>query len=293
MNYDVYRHGQVLGTHDRYINIKTRILDIANSDEGIKAIIAIGSSTRSEWKADEYSDLDLIIVAEDTESWLYGSIPEQLGDVKISFVEYSLGGAKERRVLYEDILDVDMIVLTPEQFTNAIQEGVAGWVCNRGYSVLYDTMGFGKLLAENMSCEIKYNSLTESEYINMVNDFCFHTVWASKKILRGELWTAKMCIDAYLKNYLLKVIEMHSVCKYNTDVWHDGRFLDRWVDNEIKKSLKKCFAHYEKEDMISALFETKNLFVQLAKTISEISGYEFPETVVNHADKVLSMYFCR
>ncbi len=276
---------------DRYSDIKNRILNIANADNGIKAIIAIGSSTRSEVKADEYSDLDLLIATDDTESWLYGNIPEKLGNVKISFIENSLGGAKERRVLYENALDVDMIVFTPEQFTNAIKEGVAGWVCNRGYSVLYDTMDFESLLAENISHEIQHNGLTESEYINIVNDFCFHLVWASKKILRGELWTAKMCIDAYLKNHLLKMIEMYSVCKYNSDVWHDGRFLDRWVDEKITESLPKCFAHYDRADMISALSETKDLFTQLAKETAEISGYHYPETAVDYADCLLSEYF--
>ena len=83
---------------DRYAQIKSRILELAKADEGIKAIVAIGSSTRSEVKADEYSDLDLIIATEDTEKWLYGDIPEQLGDMRISFVEPTLGGGKERRL---------------------------------------------------------------------------------------------------------------------------------------------------------------------------------------------------
>ncbi len=279
--------------NDRYSDIKNRILTIAKADKGVKAIIAIGSSTRSELTADDYSDLDLLIAADDTESWLYGNIPEQLGTIQISFIEPTLGGAQERRLLYENALDVDMIVFTPEQLTSAIQEGVATLVCNRGYSVLYDTMDFKRLLAENVSCEIKHTGLTEPEYINMVNDFCFHTVWASKKILRGELWTAKMCIDAYLKNHLLKMIEMYSVCKYNSDVWHNGRFLDRWADDKIKESLTKCFAHYDKKEMISALFETKDLFVQLAKTTAEIIDYHYPETAVNYADCVLSEYFSR
>ncbi len=278
---------------DRYSAIKNRILEIANSDNGIKAIVAIGSSTRSEVKADEYSDLDLLIAVDDTESWLYGDIPRQLGDVRISFVEPSLGGATERRVLYDNALDVDMIVFTPEQLTKAIKEGVAGWVCNRGYSVLYDTMDFEGLLTENVSHEIEHCGMTEAEYTNMVNDFCFHTVWASKKILRGELWTAKMCIDAYLKNYLLRMTEMYSVCRYNTDVWHDGRFLDRWADDDVKGSLPKCFAHYDKADMISALFETKALFSRLAKSVAEIKAYDYPEIAVAYADRLLSEYFDR
>ena len=276
---------------DRYAEIKSRILELANADDGVKAVIAIGSSTRSEVKADEYSDLDLIIAAEDTEKWLYGSIPEQLGDVRISFVEPTLGGGKERRVLYKNVLDVDMIVFTPDQLVTAAKEGVAGWVCNRGYTVLYDTMGIGELLSKYVSHGVKYSQLTEDEYINLVNDFCFHVVWASKKILRGELWSAKMCIDAYLKNHLLKMLEMYTLNKYERDVWHDGRFLDKWADEGIKTSLTKCFAHYDREDMISALRETKSLFSQTAREVAELMGYAYPEAAVSYADEVFSEYF--
>ncbi len=276
---------------DRYAEIKRRLLDIANADKGVKAIVAIGSSTRSEVKADEFSDLDLIIAAENPDSWLYGNIPDQLGTLKISFVEPTLGGGKERRVLYENALDVDMIIFTPEQFTTAIKEGVADWVCNRGYTVLHDTMDFADLLAEFVRCEVNHDALTEDQYINMVNDFAFHTIWASKKILRGELWSAKMNIDAYLKNYLLKMMELYSVSKYSIDVWHDGRFIDRWADEAIKEALPKCFAHYDREDIISALFETKKLFVRLAKEAAVIRGYKYPETAVEYADRVLSEYF--
>lgn len=276
---------------DRYATIKKKVLDIAHADKDIKAIIAIGSSTRKMLQADEYSDLDFIIATDTPEEWLYGNLPKQIGDIKISFIESSLDGAKERRILYNNSLDVDMIVFTPKQLTDAIKAGVANQVCNRGYSLLYDTMNCRQLLAAHVSCQIVPADMTESEYVNLVNDFCFHVIWAAKKILRGETWTAKMCIDAYLKNSLLKMIEVYSVYKYNADVWHCGRFLDRWADDKIKESLTKCFAHYDKEDMISALFETKNLFIQLSKSVAEIKYYSYPEIAVNYTDYLLSEYF--
>ncbi|MBQ8171482.1 MAG: aminoglycoside 6-adenylyltransferase [Oscillospiraceae bacterium] len=276
---------------DRYAQIRSRILELAEADEGIKAVVAIGSSTRSEVKADEYSDLDLIIAAEDTEKWLYGDIPGRLGDVKISFVDPTLGGGKERRVLYNNALDVDMIVFTPEQLVSAVRDGVAGWVCNRGYKVLYDTMGIGEMLDEYVCREVKYSQLTEDEYKNIVNDFCFHVVWAGKKILRGELWTAKMCIDAYLKNHLLIMLEMYAVNKYKSDVWHDGRLLDRWADESIKTSLPKCFAHYDREDMIAALAETKSLFAHTAEEVAALKGFAYPKVAVGYADEVFAGFF--
>lgn len=276
---------------DRYAIIKDKILNIANTDKSVYAVVVIGSSTRSELKADDYSDLDLIIATDDTEKWLYGNVPEKIGNAKISFVELTLGGGKERRILYENALDVDMIVFTPKQFEAVIKEGVAGWVCNRGYSVLYDTMGFEELLAEYVNSKIVYGGMTEAEYINIVNDFCFHIVWTSKKILRGELWSAKMCLDAYLKNYLLKMIEMYSAYICNADVWHDGRFLDMWADDKIKKALTKCFAHYDRQDMISALSETRKLFCQLAKDVAIIRNFNYPENAVDYAQYLFKEYF--
>lgn len=277
--------------NDRYADIKSRILELARTDDHIRAVVMIGSSTRNDIKADDYSDLDLIIASEDTESWLYGGIPERLGDLRISFVEPTLGGGTERRVLYGNALDVDMIIFTPEQFEAAARDGAAGWVCNRGYSVLYDSMDITGLLAEYVSSEIQPPDMTESEYLNLVNDFCFHTVWASKKLLRGELWSAKMCIDAYLKNYLLRMIEMYSAHKYGNDVWHSGRFLDAWAENGIKRSLPACFAHYDRNDMISALLETKKLFTALAEQVAVIKGFKFPETAVRYSDELLQEWF--
>lgn len=276
---------------DRYAAIKGKILDIANADQSVCTVIAIGSSVRSELKADEYSDLDLIIATENTEKWLYGAAPDEIGNVKISFVESTLGGGKERRILYENALDVDLIIFTPKQFEMAIKDGVASWVCNRGYEVLYDTMGAGPLLEEYVSDDIEYTGMTESEYINMVNDFCFHVVWASKKILRGELWSAKMCIDAYLKNYMLKMVEMYTAYDHHVDVWHDGRFLESWVDDKIKETLPKCFAHYNRDDMISALTETHKLFAELAKEVAEIRNYDYPEKAVEYSRDLLQEYF--
>lgn len=144
-----------------------------------------------------------------------------------------------------------------------------------------------KCKKENISHELRPTDLSEPEFNNMVNDFFFHTVWASKKILRGELWTAKMCIDAYLKNYLLKMIEMYSVSKYQVDVWHDGRFLDRWAEREILSDLEKCFARYDRKDMVSALAATLNLFCRLAGQTAEMKGYKYPKEAENYTKILL------
>ena len=134
--------------------------------------------------------------------------------------------------------------------------------------------------------------MPEKGFINTVNDFWYHTVWTSKKILRGELWTAKMCVDAYMKNHLLKMIELNRVKDENIDVWHSGRFLEKWAGEETVQALADCFAHYEKVDIISALFNTAELFGALARSAAQKCSYEYPKQAEEYALSLLKDAFC-
>ena len=258
---------------DRYFEIKKRLLQTAATNDGLRAVILIGSSVREYAVADEYSDLNVILVCDEPEAWLYGDLPGMLGDVRISFVEPTFGGGMERRILYSGSLDVDLIVLTPEQMESAITGGVAGEVMNRGYCVLYDDMMITDRL-KGIPARVQRGAMTEREFLNIVNDFWFHAVWSAKKILRGELWAAKMCIDAYMKGLLLKIIEESEAD--NKDVWHNGRFLEKWAGGDTIAELGNCFAHYDRENMLSALSSTMVLCAKLARRTAEKRGYLYP-----------------
>ncbi|MDO4490851.1 MAG: aminoglycoside 6-adenylyltransferase [Lachnospiraceae bacterium] len=261
---------------DRFVDIKKRLIQYAENDADMKAVISIGSSARAEVKADEYSDLDLIIVSDNVDVWYSGEYPNRLGHVTISFIEPTLGGGRERRCIFDEDRDVDMIIFTPEQFETALKEGVAAWVMNRGYQILYDNNSYEEMIVKYVTPGHSNPQITEEEFYNLVNDFYFHNIWAAKKLLRGELWSAKMCVDAYLKNILLKAVELYCYDRNKVDVWHDGRFLDRWAEDSIKHELKNCFAHYDKADVVLALQATNRLFERVTREIAEKRGYSYP-----------------
>lgn len=260
----------------RYAEIKSRLRDFAEKDDNILAAVAIGSSTRESLPADEYSDLDLIIVTEAPERWHSGEYPAKLGRVSISFIEPTLGGGMERRCIYDEDKDVDMIIFTPEQFEKALRDGVAGWVMNRGYVFLYGAERYSELAKRYVSPAVSHPAMTEEEFANLTNDFYFHNIWAYKKLRRGELWSAKISIDAYLKGLLLKMIEQYQLAATGADVWHDGRFLDRWADPSVLTELRSCFAHYDEADCKKALAATHALFARLAHAVAEKRGFAYP-----------------
>ena len=210
-----------------------------------------------------------------------------MGNVSISFVEPTLGGGKERRCIYDEDRDVDMIILTPEQFETAIKEGVAEWVMNRGYEVLYDSMDFTELLKTYIKPGRSEPCIDEAEFQNVVNDFYFHNIWAYKKLKRGELWSAKVCVDSYLKKHLLRMVELYRYKTAGVDVWHDGRFIEKWAGEEILDELKNCFAHYEEEDVLRALIATCRLFEKVTKELADAEGFAYPEKACSCAKAYL------
>lgn len=269
---------------DRYREIKEKLLNIARQDPDVLAVIAFGSSVRTNTPADEFSDLDLLLVCENPEAWLYGDRPAKLGEIKISFTEPSFAGAMERRMLYGGALDLDLIVLTKQQLELAAESGVLSEVLSRGYRVLYDNAGIGDRL-EKLP-EPQHREMTQQEFTNTVNDFWFHTVWAARKILRGELWTAQMCVDAYLKSLLLKMLEAARAGR--EDVWHDGRFLENWAGEDVVAALGNCFAHYERENTVSALKYTADLFGELSCQVARERGFSHPRSEEDYARSLLN-----
>ena len=119
---------------------------------------------------------------------------------------------------------------------------------------------------------------TPPEFNNLCNDFLYHAVWTTKKLRRGELWVAKGCLDMYMKHLLLQMIEWHTRATHgwDYDVWHRGRFLERWADPRIISDLRQAFAHYDEADVKQTLFATVNLFRWVAQETAEKLKYSYP-----------------
>ena len=273
---------------DRFIEIKKARLRYAENSEDLLAVIAIGSSVRSYDAADAYSDLDMILVCRNPADWLYGDLPEKLGDIRISFVEPTFAGGMERRILYSGSLDLDLIALTPEQMDLAIANGTAAEVMNRGYRVLYDALKIEDKLMRCVTPPVQRQKLTQQVFCNIVNDFWFHTVWSAKKLCRGELWTAKMCIDAYMKRLLLKMMEASE--EDHKDVWHNGRFLEKWASKDTVSALNDCFARYDRKEMIAALRNTAELFSILSHRVAQSNGFMYSDSIEEYAVLLLEKY---
>jgi len=243
----------------------------------------VGSQARAEVPADDWSDLDIVIFHNDparlieSTEWF-----QEFGTVVLSMVESTaVGGSRERRVLYSEGKDVDFAVFpsAAARLLTSSPEGLS--VLGRGFVILLDK---DHLLGELQ--RVTRSSGPESvavpapeEFLANVSDFYYHLLWVAKKLRRGETWTAKMGCDGYLKRLLVRMIEWNTIATAPTrvDVWHDGRFLDRWASPEVRSQLPGTFARYEAVDLSRALDETSRLYSRLARQVAERFGWKYPE----------------
>src|SRR5947208_14355963 len=90
-----------------------RFLLWAEQREDIRAALLVGSRARTDRPADAWSDLDIVLVTTDPERYAAdGAWVAELGTPWLTFVEETaVGNERERRVLYEDSVDVDFAIL--------------------------------------------------------------------------------------------------------------------------------------------------------------------------------------
>lgn len=111
---------------DTYDLLIERFVIWATQEENVRAAFIIGSRARMDHPADEWSDLDVIIMAYDVEryrqsaDWLH-----PIGTPWLTFVEPTPDGRGfERRVLFAPGLDVDFAPSPVAPFRQMLEEGV-------------------------------------------------------------------------------------------------------------------------------------------------------------------------
>jgi aminoglycoside 6-adenylyltransferase len=284
-------------TTQAYQQLLDRFVAWARTQPDIRAAIVLGSRARTDRPADEWSDLDLLIITRDPSpllsqtDWL-----EQLGTPWLTFLEpTAVGGATERRVLFAGGLDVDFSPFPVElvrQFAAAGMPPEVAGVLRRGMRFVLDKDGLAASLKVPPDERPAPLPPTQDRFLNLVNDFWYHAVWVAKKLRRGELWTAHMCCDGYMKRLLLIMIEWHAgaISDWRADTWHNGRFLEQWADPRAVDELRHAFAHYDMADVQRALLASMDLFRWLATETAGRLGYPYPTSADQHVTALVQLY---
>jgi aminoglycoside 6-adenylyltransferase len=269
--------------HSKYDETVVKIIAWSQQDGNVEGAIVIGSQVRDELPADEWSDLDVMVLANDPyllldeATWMDSFGTPVCVFVEVTELRFASWNWCVKRALYDDHRAVDFSILPYDKLDEVLS--VNKGIMSKGYRVLYDSnpdMLDSEIRAvigtiEEAAPEIP----TERELRNDVNNLLFHIIWTFKKIKKGELWVAVRCINTYIRDLLLGLIEFYnaSVTKKSGVVMYSGRFLEDRTDSEILGQLKHCFAKYDEQDAIDTLGHLVDVTWFVSKRLFEALGY--------------------
>jgi aminoglycoside 6-adenylyltransferase len=258
--------------HPDYTQTLQQITTWAAAEPGIHGLVLIGSQARSAPPADAWSDADLMLLVDDPRRWMDDPAwLAQFGAVVCWFDEVvPLHGYRwswyVKRALYSDLRYIDISILPHDSLDEVLE--VNRHILVHGYQVLYadDPTVLEARIRALPAAETQTGAPPGEAALGLVvSNLLFHVIWAMKKIRRGELWMATSCINGYMQELLLQLIEAHNfyVRQQPNALGYDGRFLEQRSAPAVLDHLKECSTRYDAAEAAASL----GSFIGLAEMI--------------------------
>ena len=146
------------------------------------AALLIGSYARVDVPADQWSDIDIILVVDDPEPYAAGADwLGVFGQPLLTFLEPTAVGAfVERRVLFQAGQEVDFALLPLAAVEHLAEQAALAAVLGRGFRVLVDKAGLEPALRRAASAPPPSGQPTPAAFAQLTHDFWYHALWAAK-----------------------------------------------------------------------------------------------------------------
>jgi aminoglycoside 6-adenylyltransferase len=269
-----------IASHDELLT--DRIVPWAQATDDVRGLVVVGSRVRTDRPADEWSDLDMVILSTERERYAGTAWLDEIAPHWLELTHPGpLPGFPVRQVMFAGALDCDIIPMAAGGLQSVLDsEPAVALVLGDGWRAIVDKDGELGSLRVPMSSAPASGIVTESDYLWAISDFLYQAVWTTKHLRRGELWLPKDDVDSYMKGRLLSMIEWHARARgRDVTTWGEtsgGRLLELWADPRVLEALGTAFARYDPADVARALLETMRLFRWVAEEVAAETGYRYP-----------------
>ena len=275
-----------------YKQLLKKFITWAESQEDIRAAILVGSRARTDHPSDDWSDLDLMIYANQPELYLTRmDWMARIGEVWIALASHTSGNDPEYLVTFAGGYNVDFVFNPYSQLKEAVRDGIIPYGHWRGARLVVDKTG---LAAKSIPSSFRppIQPLPgQAEFLWVVNAFFYTAFYMAKQLRRGDLVMVKQR-DPDLKRALIQMIEWHARgANASLDTWHLGRNMQEWADPRAWNAFQNTYGRFDVDDSWQALLNSLDLFHWLSMEAASRLDFSYPIKIEQNTTQLVQLLY--
>ncbi len=253
----------------------TLILNVAKSDDRIRAVLLNGSRANPKAKKDKFQDFDIVYIVNEMNSFLSDhSWLDVFGERLIIQMpnEMNLGEADDCHdenpsfaylMLFEDGNRIDLTLFPADKLETAFE-----W--DSLTISLLDKDGLFKNLPTSTDKDYLIKRPSEKEFTECCNEFWWVSTYVAKGLWRDEIVYSKDMLEKYVRAMFLKIIEWYIGADTNFTVSFGkcGKNIKEYISPELYDKILSTYPDADKNNIWNSLFLMTEIFSDLAKKIA-------------------------
>lgn len=251
-----------------------QILDFAENDENIRAVIMNGSRVNPNIEKDIFCDYDIVYVVRDpkkfSEDWQWIQYFGDLVILQFNRAEVDPENDFIFLMQFQDGVRIDLTFVSTTSNCDLSEDSLTLVLLDK------DNRNSG-IPAPNDSSYITKKP-TQEEYNLMTNEFWWVSTYIAKALWRNELVSAKYLFEVIVRDCLNKMINWYIAMQHDwqINVGKMGKNFEKLLPPDLWQELLTTYPSAEEDDIWTALFKAGDLMRQVSIPVAQNLGYTYP-----------------
>ncbi|HLY70377.1 MAG TPA: aminoglycoside 6-adenylyltransferase [Puia sp.] len=251
--------------------IKKLILEKAEKDSRIRAVLLNGSRANPKIKPDRFQDFDIVYIVTETESFLsdhdwirvFGEILIMQLPAEMEFPTGQKKSSFAYLALFKDGNRIDL-TLFPK---NKLQ---SEFVVDSLTVLLLDKDNLFPRLQPASDSDYLIKQPSEKEFTDCCNEFWWVCTYVAKGLCRSEITYAKEMLEIPVRNMFNKMIEwlVGVENNFSVSIGKSGKYMKNYASPELYEKNLCTYPDYKPANIWRSLFLMAELFGEIASKVS-------------------------
>jgi hypothetical protein len=271
---------------------EARIVDWANRQPDVAALIQIGSRVQSSGEADAWSDWDYHLIVESTARFMNRAWPGQIACCWCSHFERTERGVVKLSAVFEGGLEADFVLLTTWQmklvywamarpslsrfYPASLRWGISNTrlIVGPGHQIIIGGRTWERWLGA-LAVTWPKQEFSFEDFLHHIAAFWRHAVWVQKKCVRGESRTALRWQQIALTDHVYALLEEEARLA-GRPTRPEARKAEKWLDPR-RLTQTAMETGTDQRVLARALLAEITLFEEVCQSVAGSRGWATPD----------------